>query len=417
MPYIPYEHETYRLLPRSRKEGGEVFEYPCDLLDQVNSILPEGEDLIPYGYDSIDSYCLEMEKWLDYFSEDKEKYDLILRYYYKVVIQTFPEAWAVLKYVGESTDEGIGLTKGRFYYCPRPANVSGTFGVIDDEEFTSYMYSCDPSLWVLYEDPTGEASKTLGQKPRVNRMCRCCGKHYFFYDEYITCPICGWEHDYRDRKTLKSFDPDRSLLNEGKKRIANAQVDINSIVRSAFENLSSENINYICQEYVITKDDLFSMTERQLDCVYSTLNKFRELEENANGRGTERYKILLSIIRGIEGYYKNNLWVQVWGQPTYSTYFDPIKAYKYSSNNKPELETNQKCGCFNCLKIFNSSEIAEWVTDDNPADKYGTAICPKCSVDSVIGECTGYPITDDFLGDMYNLWFEDNDEDEVNREQ
>ena len=55
MPYIPYEHETYKLLPRSRKNGGEVFEYPSELLDEVNSILPKGENLIPYGYDSIDS--------------------------------------------------------------------------------------------------------------------------------------------------------------------------------------------------------------------------------------------------------------------------------------------------------------------------------------------------------------------------
>ena len=86
MPYIPYEHETYRLLPGSRKEGGEVFEYPHELLDEVNSILPKGENLIPYGYDSIDSYCTEIEKWLDFFAEDKEKYDLINRYYYKVVI-------------------------------------------------------------------------------------------------------------------------------------------------------------------------------------------------------------------------------------------------------------------------------------------------------------------------------------------
>ena len=170
MPYIPYEHETYRLLPGSRKEGGEVFEYPHELLDEVNSILPKGENLIPYGYDSIDSYCTEIEKWLDFFAEDKEKYDLINRYYYKVVILNLPEAWAIVKYVGESVDEGLGLTKGKFYYCPRPTNEDGLFGIIDDEEFTSYMYSCDPSLWVLYEDPTGEASKTLGQKPRVNRM-------------------------------------------------------------------------------------------------------------------------------------------------------------------------------------------------------------------------------------------------------
>ena len=82
MPYIHYEHETYKLLPRSRKEGGKVFEYPSELLDEVNSILPEGENSIPYGYDSIDSYCTEMEKWLHFFAEDKAKYDLILRYYF-----------------------------------------------------------------------------------------------------------------------------------------------------------------------------------------------------------------------------------------------------------------------------------------------------------------------------------------------
>ena len=77
-----------------------MFEYPSELLDEVNSVLPEGENLIPYGYDSIISYCTEMEKWLHHFAEDKGKYDLINRYYYKVVIQTFSEAWAVLKYVG-----------------------------------------------------------------------------------------------------------------------------------------------------------------------------------------------------------------------------------------------------------------------------------------------------------------------------
>ena len=416
MPYIPYEHETYRLLPRSRKEGGEVFEYPCDLLDQVNSILPEGEDLIPYGYDSIDSYCAEMEKWLHHFAEDKEKYDLINRYYYKVVIQTFSEAWAVVKYVGESFDEGFGLTNGQFYYCPRPANDSGTFGVIDDAEFTSYMYSCDPSLWILYEDPTGEASITLGQKPRVNRMCRCCGKHFLFYENGAICSVCGWEHIYRDRKTLESFNRDKAFLKKRQQNISKSKIDMNFIVHSAFENLSFEHLNYICQEYVITKEELFSMTERELDCVYNTLNKFREFEEYANGRGTERYKILLAIIRSIEGYYKSVLWKHLWSKP-YFSHFDAIEAHKYSNNNKPELETKQKCGCFYCQEMFDSSEITEWLINDNPADKHGTAVCPRCGIDSVIGECTGYPITEDFLDVMYNLWFEDNDEDEVDRDQ
>ena len=334
MPYIPYEHETYRLLPRSRKEGGEVFEYPCEMLDQVNSILPDCEHLMPYGYESIDEYCAEMEKWLDYFSGDQEKYDLINRYYYKFVIMNCPEAWAVLKYVGESFGEVFGLTKGRFYYCPNPVDEhdTGTFGIIDDEEFTSYMYSCDSSLWILYEDPTGEASKTLGQKPRVNRMCRCCGKHYFFYEGEEFCPICGWKHFYQNRKILKSYG-DKEALKLGQQSILKSKVDMNAIVHSAFESLSSEQLDYVCQEYVITKEELFAMTERQLDCVYNTLNRFMDFEEYANGRESERYQILLSIIRSIQGYYKNNLWVHLWKQSKF-TQSDAIIAHKYCHNNK-----------------------------------------------------------------------------------
>ena len=403
MPYIPYEHETYRLLPRSRKEGGEVFEYPCDLLDQVNSILPEGEDLIPYGYDSIDSYCAAMEKWLHHFAEDKEKYDLINRYYYKVVIQTFSEAWAVVKYIGESFDEGFGLTNGQFYYCPRPANDRGTFGVIDDAEFTSYMYSCDPSLWILYEDPTGEASKTLGQKPRVNRMCRCCGKHYFFYEGEEFCPICGCKHSYQNRKKLQC-DCTKEILKVYQQGILKSKVDMNSIVHSAFENLQPELLDYVCQEYVITKEELFSMTERQLDCVFNTLNRFMDFEEYANGRGSERYKILLAIIRSIQGYYQNTLWVHLWKQPMF-TLIDAIRAHKFCSNNKFELESTPKCGCFYCGEIFDSSEITEWLIEDNPADKHGTAICPHCEIDSVISESSGYPITKSFLRAMHKYWF------------
>ena len=409
MPYIPYEHETYKLLPRSRKEGGEVFEYPHELLDEVNSILPKGENLIPYGYESIDSYCSEMEKWLHHFAEDKEKYDLINRYYYKVVIQTFSEAWAVVKYVGESLDEGLGLTKGKFYYCPRPTNEDGLFGIIDDEEFTSYMYSCDPSLWVLYEDPTGEASITLGQRPRVNRMCRCCGKHYFFYENEDVCPICGWKHFYQNRKILQSVGT-KEILKVGQQSILKSKIDMDMIVHSAFENLQPELLDYVCQEYVITREELFAMTERQLDCVYNTLNRFMDFEEYENGRGSERYKILLSIIRSIQGYYQNILWVHLWKQSKF-THFDAILAHKYCRNNRLELETNHKCGCFYCVEIFDSSEITEWLIDDNPADKHGTAVCPKCGIDSVISEGSGYPITEDFLDIMDSIWFADCKED------
>ena len=34
-------------------------------------------------------------------------------------------------------------------------------GVIDDEEFTAYLYPTEPDLWEILEDPTGMAYRTL----------------------------------------------------------------------------------------------------------------------------------------------------------------------------------------------------------------------------------------------------------------
>lgn len=97
-------------------------------------------------------------------------------------------------------------------------------------------------------------------------------------------------------------------------------------------------------------------------------------------------------------------------------------AHYYASNHKPELqEREQICGCFYCRKIFFSSEITEWVIADNPMDRRGTAICPYCGVDAVIGESSGFPITREFLSAMRERWFfgghipEDEDEFEASK--
>ena len=84
---------------------------------------------------------------------------------------------------------------------------------------------------------------------------------------------------------------------------------------------------------------------------------------------------------------------------------DYIAAHNFSNNHKPDLEKDSICGCFHCLKIFSPNEITEWLTDNNPCDIRGTALCPYCGVDSVIGESSGYPITDDFLMKMNSYWF------------
>ena len=79
---------------------------------------------------------------------------------------------------------------------------------------------------------------------------------------------------------------------------------------------------------------------------------------------------------------------------------DYIKAHEFSSNHKEQILKDEKCGCFFCLRIFNPNEIVEWIEDEK-----GTAICPYCGIDSVIGESSRYPITKEFLKKMKEYWF------------
>ena len=79
---------------------------------------------------------------------------------------------------------------------------------------------------------------------------------------------------------------------------------------------------------------------------------------------------------------------------------DYIEAHRFSSTNRELLRNDKTCGCFYCLKRFDPKEIVDWIGDAS-----GTAICPYCGVDSIIGEHSGYPITEDFLRRMRQYWF------------
>lgn len=79
---------------------------------------------------------------------------------------------------------------------------------------------------------------------------------------------------------------------------------------------------------------------------------------------------------------------------------DCIYAHEFSINNKEQLLKDDQCGCFYCLRIFNPSEITEWIDDTA-----GTALCPYCGVDSIIGTNSGYLITKEFLEEMQYHWF------------
>jgi len=79
---------------------------------------------------------------------------------------------------------------------------------------------------------------------------------------------------------------------------------------------------------------------------------------------------------------------------------DYIQAHKRSSNHRAELNASEKRGCFYCLSTFTPSEIIDWLKEGD-----GTALCPRCGIDSVIGSQSGYPITNSFLRKMNRYWF------------
>jgi hypothetical protein len=77
------------------------------------------------------------------------------------------------------------------------------------------------------------------------------------------------------------------------------------------------------------------------------------------------------------------------------------EAHKHCAQHENEVKGSSVCGCFYCRTTFPAGEIKDWVDDEPP-----TAICPRCGVDSVIGDASRYPVDDPkFLSAMHSYWF------------
>lgn len=59
---------------------------------------------------------------------------------------------------------------------------------------------------------------------------------------------------------------------------------------------------------------------------------------------------------------------------------DVTKAPMIAMKNRKSLAAVNTCGCFNCLKIYPTSDIVTWT------DFGETAICPYCDRDMVLPE-------------------------------
>jgi len=161
MPYIPKEHEKYNLLPLSRKNGGEVFEYPS-LWELDSLVKPFDIVLEPYGYESYEQYYKFLDNVIEQLKNKVPKIEEKINEFKQIVQEeNIKEQWSVCRYIGETTDSMFGLTKGNCYYWPASFKNPFFSGIIDDEEFTSYQYNTSPKNWEILEDPTGMAKKAI----------------------------------------------------------------------------------------------------------------------------------------------------------------------------------------------------------------------------------------------------------------
>jgi hypothetical protein len=71
----------------------------------------------------------------------------------------------------------------------------------------------------------------------------------------------------------------------------------------------------------------------------------------------------------------------------------------FSVSHRKEILAAPSCGCFYCESIFAPDEIFEWI------DSEGTALCPKCSIDSVIPSTCDQDFGPALLNKMKKYWF------------
>jgi hypothetical protein len=80
------------------------------------------------------------------------------------------------------------------------------------------------------------------------------------------------------------------------------------------------------------------------------------------------------------------------------------EAHRRSIRHRAEIEAGGLCGCFYCGARYPPGEIVKW-TDLNEDHKHQTALCPRCGIDSVIGDQSGFEISEEFLATMKRYWF------------
>jgi hypothetical protein len=76
-----------------------------------------------------------------------------------------------------------------------------------------------------------------------------------------------------------------------------------------------------------------------------------------------------------------------------------VDAHRHSIRHSREIKASGICGCFYCMRQFAPDAIKHRLVEE------GTALCPHCGIDSIIGDASRHEISATLLARMNEAWF------------
>ena len=79
--------------------------------------------------------------------------------------------------------------------------------------------------------------------------------------------------------------------------------------------------------------------------------------------------------------------------------------HTHCTANRKEVEASSRCACFYCQEVYCASEVYDFIVEPS-LDFKETALCPRCGVDTVIGDATGIPFYKELMEKLHQHYFE-----------
>jgi len=93
--------------------------------------------------------------------------------------------------------------------------------------------------------------------------------------------------------------------------------------------------------------------------------------------------------------------------PYYQKQYDIAKilndTHRFCGGHRDSIQKSNLVGCFYCCQIYPAKEVNEWIDEINGIGQ--TALCPKCGIDSILGDYDVKILDKEFLEKMRTRWF------------